>query len=45
MKIDIPNMKIRLLFFVIEGFTSITETNNIKNVSIYLQYILLSNNF
>ncbi len=42
---DIPNTKIKLLSFVIDGFINITEINNIKKVSIYFNMMLLSNNF
>ena len=41
----IPNINVKVLPFVIDGFTNITDVNNIKNVSIYLKITLLSNNF
>ena len=43
--IVIPNIKAKVLPFVIDGFTNITEVNKIKNVSIYFSITLLSNNF
>ena len=45
MNIVIPNINIKLLPFVIDGFINITEINNIKNVSIYFSITLLSNTF